>query len=143
MRFVTGEKYILGGMLEEAVKKHPEATYFWFEGERYTYSRVLERSRRIAQGFAKQGVKKGHHVAVLMENCPEFIYTWFGLALLGAVEAPFNPFHKGSLLEYLINFSDAEILVISSSFIEEIRSVEDRISKVKKIIIEGQFRGSL
>jgi len=140
MRFKTGEKYVLGRMLEEAAKKYPGATYFWFEGERYTYSDVLDRSRRVAQGFAKQGVKKGSHVAVLMENCPQFIYTWFGLALLGAVEAPFNPFHKGSILEYLINSSDAEILVISSSFIDEIRSVEDRIKKVKKIIIEGQYK---
>jgi len=139
MRFVTGEKYVLGRMLEEAAKKHPGATYFWFEGEQYTYSKVLAQSRRVAQGFAKLGVKKGSHVAVLMENCPQFIYTWFGLALLGAVEAPFNPFHKGSILEYLINYSDAEILVISSSFIDEIRSVQDRIKKVKKIIIEGQI----
>ena len=140
MRFKTDEKYVLGRMLEEAAKKYPGATYFWFEGERYTYSEVLARSRRVAQGFATQGVKKGSHVAVLMENCPQFIYTWFGLALLGAVEAPFNPFHKGSILEYLINYSDAEILVISSSFIDEIRSVEDRIKKVKKIIIEGQYK---
>jgi len=140
MRFKTGEKYVLGRMLEEAAKKYPGATYFWFEGERYTYSDVLDRSRRVAQGFDKQGVKKGSHVAMLMENCPQFIYTWFGLALLGAVEAPFNPFHKGSILEYLINSSDAEILVISSSFIDEIRSVEDRIKKVKKIIIEGQYK---
>ena len=140
MRFKTDEKYVLGRMLEEAAKKYPGATYFWFEGERYTYSEVLARSRRVAQGFATQGVKKGSHVAVLMENCPQFIYTWFGLALLGAVEAPFNPFHKGSILEYLINYSDAEILVISSSFIDEIRSVEDRIKKVKKIIIQGQYK---
>jgi len=139
MRFKTDEKYVLGRMLEDAAKKYPGATYFWFEGERYSYSKVLARSRRVARGFADQGVKKGSHVAMLMENCPEFIYTWFGLALLGAVEAPFNPFHKGSILEYLINYSDAEILVISSSFIDEIRSVEDRIKKVKKIIIEGQY----
>jgi len=139
MRFKTDEKYVLGRVLEAAAKKYPGATYFWFEGERYTYSEVLARSRRAAQGFAGQGVKKGDHVAVLMENCPEFIYTWFGLALLGAVEAPFNPFHKGSILEYLINYSDAEILVISSSFIAEIKSVEDRIKKVKKVVIEGQF----
>ncbi|MCX6001082.1 MAG: AMP-binding protein [Chloroflexi bacterium] len=141
MRFVTGEKYVLGGMLEEAAQKHPEDTYFWFEGRRHSYGDVLAQSRMVARGFAEQGVKKGSHVAMLMENCPEFIYTWFGLALLGAVEAPFNPFHKGSILEYLINYSDAEILVISSSFIDEIRSVEDRICNVKKIIIEGQFKG--
>jgi crotonobetaine/carnitine-CoA ligase len=76
-----------------------------------------------------------------MENCPQFIYTWFGLALLGAVEAPFNPFHKGSLLEYLINYSDAEILVISSSFVDEIKAIQDKIVSVKRVIIEGKYGG--
>jgi len=141
MRFVSGEKYVLGSMLEAAAKKYPGAVYFWFEGKQYTYGQVLDQSRRVAHAFAGLGVKKGDHVAVLMENCPEFIFTWFGLALLGVIEAPFNPFHKGNILEYLINYSDAEILVISSSFIDEIKSVEDRIEKVKTIIIEGQFDG--
>ncbi|MDD5399544.1 MAG: AMP-binding protein, partial [Dehalococcoidia bacterium] len=131
MKFVTGEKYVLGRILEDAARKYPGSTYFWFEGKEYTYGQVLDQSRRAAQGFAGLGVRKGSHVAVLMENCPEFIFTWFGLALLGAVESPFNPFHKGNILEYLINYSDAEILVISSSFIDEIRSVQDRIKKVK------------
>ncbi len=142
MRFVTGEKYVLGKMLEEAARKYPGSTYFWFEGRQYTYEQVLDQSRRVASGLAGMGVKKGSHVAILMENCPEFIFTWFGLSLLGAIEAPFNPFHKGNILEYLINYSDAEILVISSSFIDEIRSVEDHIKKIKTIIIEGKFESN-
>jgi crotonobetaine/carnitine-CoA ligase len=141
MRFKTDEKYVLGRMLEKAARTQPKATYFRFEGRSYTYGEVLAQSRKAAGGLARLGVGKGSHVAILMENCPEFIYAWFGLALLGAVEAPFNPFHKGSILEYLINYSDAEILVISSSFIDEIRSVEDSIKKVSKIIVEGKFEG--
>jgi crotonobetaine/carnitine-CoA ligase len=141
MKFVTGEQYVLGRMLENAAAKYGNSTYFWFEGKQYTYSEVLSQSRRVAAGFHGLGVKKGSHVAILMENCPGFIYTWFGLSLLGAIEAPFNPFHKGNILEYLINYSDAEILVISSSFMDEIRPVEDRICKVKRIVIEGNFSG--
>ena len=139
MKFKTGEKYVLGKMLEEAAQKYGDSTFFWFEDKQYPYSEVLAQSRRLAAGLVGLGVKKGSHVAILMENCPEFIYTWFGLSLLGAIEAPFNPFHKGNILEYLINYSDAEILVISSSFIEEIKSVEDRVKKIKKVVIEGKF----
>ena len=70
MRFVTGEKYVLGRMLEEAAKKQPEATYFWFEGRSYSYQEVLDRSLKTAGGLAAMGVKKGDHVAILMENSP-------------------------------------------------------------------------
>jgi carnitine-CoA ligase len=142
MRFKTDEKFVLGRMLEEAASKQPKATYFWFEGKSYSYGEVMAKSRKTAGGLARLGVTKGSHVAILMENCPEFIYAWFGLALLGAVEAPFNPFHKGSILEYLINYSDAEVLIISSSFVDEIKTIEDRIAGVKKVIIEGKYEGA-
>ncbi|MDD5313137.1 MAG: AMP-binding protein [Dehalococcoidia bacterium] len=141
MKFISGEKYVLGNMLEEAAHKYKNRTYFIFEGRSYSYREVNDTANRVASGFANIGVKKGDHVAILMENCPEFVFTWFGLARIGAVEAPFNPFHKGSILEYLINYSDAEILVISSSFIDEIASIEGSLKSVKKIIISGAFQG--
>ena len=98
MRFETSEKYVLGKMLREAAQKYGRKTYFWFEGKEYTYAEVLDRSRRVAASLAGMGVKKGSHVAILMENCPEFIYTWFGLALLGASKLPSIPFIKGTYL---------------------------------------------
>ena len=137
MKFTSGEKYVVGNMLEEAARKYKDRTYFIFEGRSYSYSEVNETASLVAANFAGMGVRKGDHVAILMDNCPEFIFTWFGLARIGAIEAPFNPFHKGNILEYLINYSDAKILVISSSFIEEIAAIEGSLKTVKKVIISG------
>jgi carnitine-CoA ligase len=141
MKFISGEKYVVGNMLEEAARKYKNRTYFIFEGREYSYAEVCNTANRVAAGFAAMGVKKGEHVAILMENSPDFIFAWFGLAKIGAIEAPFNPFHKGKILEYLINYSDAEILVISSSFIEEIAAIQDSLTTVKKVIIAGEFQG--
>lgn len=140
MKFVSGEKYVLGKMLAEAARKFKNRTYLIFEGRNYSYAEVNRITDRVAAGLAALGVKKGDHVAILMENCPEFIFAWFGLAKIGAIEAPFNPFHKGKLLEYLINYSDAEILVISSSFIEEIAAIQDSLTTVKRVLIHGGFQ---
>ena len=139
MKFTSGEKYVVGNMLEEAARKYKDRTYFIFEGRSYSYSEVNETASLVAASFAGMGVRKGDHVAILMDNCPEFIFTWFGLARMGAIEAPFNPFHKGNILEYLINYSDAKILVISSSFIEEIAAIESSLKTVKKVIIAGSL----
>jgi crotonobetaine/carnitine-CoA ligase len=141
MRFISGEKYVVGNMLEEAARKYKNRTYFIFEDRRYSYAEVNEQASRVAAGFAAMGVKKGDHVAILMENSPEFIFAWFGLARIGAIEAPFNPFHKGKILEYLINYSDAEILVISNRFIEEIAAIQGSLTTVKQVIICGEYQG--
>lgn len=137
MKFETNEKYVVGKMLKDAARKRGNSAYFIFEGRAVTYREVYEKAQRVAAALAERGICKGSHVAILMDNCPEFIYSWFGLSLLGAIEAPLNPFHKGSILEYLINYSDAETIIISSSFAEEIAAIEDKLTKVKKIIIEG------
>lgn len=139
MKFATSEKYVVGKILREAAEKRGNSPYFWFEDRQITYGEVYEKALRVAKGLSKMGVQKGSHVAILMENCPEFIYAWFGLALLGAVEAPLNPFHKGSILEYLINYSDAQVLIISSGFVDEIRAIEDKIGTVRKVFIEGPW----
>jgi carnitine-CoA ligase len=137
MKFISGEQYVVGRFLAEAARKFGERTYFIFEDKPYSYAAVNKTTDLVAANFAAMGIRKGDHVAILMENCPEFIYTWFGLARLGAIEAPFNPFHKGSILEYLINYSDAETLVISSNFIDEIKPLEASIKKVRRIIVAG------
>lgn len=86
------------------------------------------------------GVGKGDKVAIVMENCPEYIYTWFALSQIGAIEVPINTFHKGNILEYLINYSDAEILVISDSVITEVKAIENSLQNVKKVIVHGPMQ---
>ena len=41
---------------------------------------VNEVSNRIGNYFLEQGLRKGDKVGVFMENCPEFIAIWLGLA---------------------------------------------------------------
>lgn len=54
-------------------------------------------------------------VIILLNNCLEWLYVWFGLAKIGVVAVPLNTQHKGSLLQYLINHCDARLIVIGSN----------------------------
>jgi crotonobetaine/carnitine-CoA ligase len=74
-----------------------------------------------------------------MDNCPEFIYTWFALSKLGAVEVPINTAHKGNLLEYFINYSDARLIVISANLIPNLIAVAQKLKYIKKVIVFGDF----
>ena len=57
--------------------------------------------------FADLGIRKGDHVAIMMPNCPEFIWTIWGLGKLGAVTVPLNTAARGDLLRYFITQSDS------------------------------------
>ena len=45
----------------------------------------------MSGAFAALGVEKGDPVVLMLDNRREFIASWFGLALAGALEVPANP----------------------------------------------------
>ena len=67
---------------------------------------------------------------------------WFALSKIGAIEIPFNPFHKGTTLEYFINYSDAELIVISAKFYTEMKAIEGNLTNIKNVIIHGADRAA-
>jgi len=139
MRFKTGEQNVIGLQLQKRAKQNKNKPFIHFEGDTATYSEVNERSNRVANGLSALGVKKKENVAIYMDNCLEFIYTWFALAKLGAVEVPINTAHKGNMLEYFINYSDARIIVVSANLVLNLAEVIEKLKYLKKIIVFGAF----
>nr|MDO8091057.1 AMP-binding protein [Candidatus Sigynarchaeota archaeon] len=133
--FKTSEKNVLGRILDEKAEKNRDKTFLIFDDQEISYRKLNETVNRVANGFLKMGVKKGDKVAIMMENCPEYIYTWFALSKIGAIEAPLNVFHKGDLLQYLIDYSDAKILVLSETFAPQVKEIENDLPKVEKVVI--------
>jgi len=62
------------------------------------------------------GIEKGDRVAVLLENCPEFIELYLACSRLGAIFVPVN-FRLASLeVDYLIKHSRPRLFVFSRRF---------------------------
>ena len=139
MRFRTSEGNVIGLKLKERAKRNKNKPFIHFEGDTATYGDVNERSNRVANALSALGVKKKENVAIYMDNCLEFIYTWFALAKLGAVEVPINTAHKGNLLEYFINYSDARIIIVSANLVPNLAAVIEKLKYLQKIIVFGAF----
>ena len=73
----------------------------------------------------------------MMNSTPDYLAMWFGMSKLGVVEVPINTAYKGDLFEYLLNYSDAEILIIEDEFLERLKFVEDQLTHLKQIIIHS------
>src|SRR3712207_2722543 len=70
-----------------------------------TYGEFLESVQRTAAGFASIGISKGDSVVVHLNNCLEFVTSWFGLAWLGAVMVPSNTASTASEMDHILNHS--------------------------------------
>ncbi|TMC76433.1 MAG: long-chain fatty acid--CoA ligase, partial [Chloroflexi bacterium] len=56
-----------------------------------TYRQLDDLASRFAAGLQRLGVRKGDRVALVLPNCPQFVYSFFGTLKAGAVVVPTNP----------------------------------------------------
>ncbi len=55
----------------------------------FSYASLNEEINRTANLLLLR-IRKGDRVALHLDNCPEFIFCWFGLAKIGAIMVPIN-----------------------------------------------------
>jgi len=124
-------------VLERQAEKYGDRTFIYFKEEKFSYREFDEWSNRVACGLQKMGISKGDRVAIMMPNCPEFLFLWFGLSKLGAVEVPINLAHKGDLLTYMLDQSDSCLLVLHHEYLDRIRLIQANIPKIKQLVLFG------
>jgi carnitine-CoA ligase len=72
--------------------EHPALLWDPPDGEvrQWTYTQLLEATRRIADGLRTHGVGVGDKILIHAENSPEMLLTWLACATLGAVAVTTN-----------------------------------------------------
>lgn len=108
---VAGTRSLRDLLVERAVLA-PDALFLVHEGpqgtvQRCTYGELLERVHRTATSLAAIGIGPGDAVVLLLPNRPEFLYTWFGLAWLGAVSVPVHVGTTARELAHVVSHAEA------------------------------------
>ena len=98
----TSRDRVVHAVLERQAEKYGNRTFFYFREKEFGYEEFNQISNRVACGLQEIGIKKGDKVAIILPNCPEFPFLWFGLSKLGAIEVPINTAHKGEILTYML-----------------------------------------
>lgn len=126
---------VMHRLLERQAARYNEAPYMYYEEQEYSFKEMNEWANRVASGLQKIGIVKGDKVAFVMDNCPEAIFLMFGLSKLGAVAVPINIFHKGEIMTYMVDHSDAGVLVMHSNFIDRLAPVLQKTAKIKSVVV--------
>jgi len=82
-----------------------------FQGATITWRQFADRIRRLADAFARRGVRAGERVAVMTGNCPEFLETVIAANRLGAIAVPLNFRLSGPEAAYVLEDCGAALLV--------------------------------
>lgn len=68
-------------------------------------------SNRIANFFLSRGYSKGDTVALFMENRPEYVATWLGLAKIGVIPALINYNLSQDSLLHTVEIADCRAII--------------------------------
>ena len=91
---------------EALVMHHPDGSV-----ERWSYRELWERSMDVARSLVACGVGKDTRVGVLMTNRPEWIASFFGIGMTGAVAVALSTFSTPAELDYLLKASCVSTLL--------------------------------
>ncbi|CAN5742139.1 ATP-dependent acyl-CoA ligase [soil metagenome] len=136
MRNHPTRERILGSVLQEQATIQGDRVFLNFNGQvNLSYRQLNEYSNRFANAFLDRGIGRGTKVAVMLPNCLEYLYSWFGLAKIGAVMVPVNTAHKGELLQHILNTSDTRAIIVDSALLKWVQQIEGELAKVEQIYV--------
>lgn len=118
-------------LLADAADAGPDRPWLISGDMTFTYEQTAQYAGAAAAGLADAGVGRGDIVLVVGRNFPAQVFTWLGLAQLGAVMLPVNP---ASTVGELTGFLDqAEpVLVACDRALDP--SIDDAVARAARAV---------
>jgi benzoate-CoA ligase len=113
-------------------------TCLYFEDQTYTYGDTVRMSNRVGNALRELGVHQENRILIILPDCPEFVWTWFGAARIGAVIAMVNPLMTAEDYKYYLNYTRARVAVIPQSLREAFGEVAKDSPYLKSVLVAGR-----
>ena len=115
--------YNMADVWEMAADAVPAREALVVGDRRLTYAELEERANRLAHHFRSRGVMPGDHIAVYLENCPEYLEAMLAAFKLRAVPINVNHRYVAGELSHLLADSGAVGVVTQPSLADRVASV--------------------
>jgi fatty-acyl-CoA synthase len=121
--------------LERAAGTFPDRIAIIHGRQRIRYADFYARSRRLASALAKQGIRKGDTVAVMLANTPPMLEAHYGVPMLGAVLNALNTRLDAAAIAFMLEHGGAKVLITDREFSATIAAAL-KLLKKKPLVID-------
>jgi len=142
---------VLGDALSRNAALAPNDEALVIAGRRLTWDEVWRGAQDVARGLRALGVRHGDHVAVCMGNSVEWVFFFYGAALIGAVTVPVNTRFRTDEFAYCLKQADVSLAFVVDRFLKidfiamlreiapaiEERLPDPRLPKLANIVVLG------
>ncbi|MCC6641670.1 MAG: long-chain-acyl-CoA synthetase [Deltaproteobacteria bacterium] len=123
LQHTPDQRYTVADRLEERAAAHPERSFVRYASRDFSYGALNALANRTAEGARAIGLRRGDVVALVMENRPEFLATWMGLAKLGVTTALVGTQLRGPSLRHALDTARPRVIVAGSECAEALASL--------------------
>ncbi|KAI6660489.1 Long-chain fatty acid transport protein 4-like [Oopsacas minuta] len=110
---------------QKTVDKQPNKVAIRFQDEEWTYIRIVSLANKIANYLSSNSnLDVGDTVALVAENCPEYIVVLLALSKLGCPAALINFNLSGKQLLHTIEISSSKVVIVTSTLSHNVKQIE-------------------
>ena len=130
-------EYFEGSMFDkvaEVAAKYPDHVAFDFMGKSTTYRQLIQEIENCAKALKTIGLREGDKVTIAMPNCPQAIYMFYAVNLVGAIANMIHPLSAEKEIEFYLNESESVTAITLDQFYGKFERIREN-TKVVNIII--------
>ena len=109
----------------------------YFEDQTYTYGETARVSNRVGNALRELGVEVEDRVLIVLPDCPEFVWTWFGAARIGAVITMVNPLLPAEDYKYYLDYTRARVAIVHESLLKTFNEAAAEARYLRAVLVAG------
>lgn len=113
----------------------------YYRDEQYTYGDAARWANRAGNALRAVGADIESRVLIVLPDCPEFVWTWFGAAKVGAVITMVNPLLTAADYAYYLDYTRARVAVIHESLLETFHEAANNAKYLRSVLVVGAESG--
>jgi fatty-acyl-CoA synthase len=135
LRHKPTSHFTAGDLIEQRAAAHPERPFLLFEDRRISYGTFNALANQVAHWASQHGLRCGDRVALMMQNRPEYLIAWAGLAKLGVVIPLINPNLRGAALRHVLQACETPWLLLGAECLDHLRTVPSAECPIRTVFV--------
>src|ERR1044072_5755613 len=109
----------------------------YFEDQTWTYGEDARLSNRVGNAWREMGASIEERVLMVLPDCAEFVWTWFGTARIGAVITMVNPLLPVADYVYYLDYTRAKVAVVHESMLQTFAEAAQSARYLRGVLVVG------
>jgi benzoate-CoA ligase len=126
---------------ENIARGRGKKTAIYYLDQQFSYQDVFDRVNQSGNALRDLGLDVEQRVLLILPDCPEFAFSFFGAIKIGAVPVPINPWMKSKDYQYLLDDSRARVMIVHESALPEVESIWDQPRYLRNVLVVGKPKG--